>query len=176
MTPVPADDPRITALGLFAEVNVGLNARLAEQVARYGLAPIEFEVLIRLVRSPRGSLRMTDLSAQTSLTSSGITRLVDRLERDGLVHRDACPTDRRSSFAVISRAGRQRVDDILPGHLQLIEDLFTGPLEPAELDCLLGALRKIRAVVRPCATAGTEARTDSDRTGPVGTGRTGTAR
>ena len=63
---------------------------------------IEFEVLLRLGRSPEGQLRMTDLSAQTSLTASGVTRVIDRLERDGYVTRIACPTDRRSLYAVIT--------------------------------------------------------------------------
>ena len=78
------DDPRITAMGLLAETYLGLMSRLSCQVAEHGLSSIEFEVLLRLGRSPQGQLRMTDLSAQTSLTASGVTRVVDRLERDGL--------------------------------------------------------------------------------------------
>jgi len=150
----PEGDERITAIGLFAEAFLGVSARLAGQVAEHGLAPIEFEVLLRLSRSPRGQLRMTDLSAQTSLTTSGVTRVIDRLGRDGLVCREACPTDRRSSFAVITAKGRHRMTSVLPGHLALIEEWFTGLLQPDELDALLGALRKIRDAVRPDATAG----------------------
>jgi DNA-binding MarR family transcriptional regulator len=105
----PFDDPRITAMGLFTEAFTGLTARVSEQLANHGVSIVEFEVLIRLARSPRGQLRMTDLAAQTQLTTSGITRVVDRLERTGLVCRQACPTDRRSSFAVITDAGRARM-------------------------------------------------------------------
>ena len=68
------DDPRITAVGLFAEAYTGLAARLAAQVTEHGLALIEFEVLMRLARSPQRQLRMSDLAAQTQLTTSGITR------------------------------------------------------------------------------------------------------
>ena len=86
------NDERLTAIGLFAEAYEGLAARFAAQLAEHHLAPIEFEVLMRLARSPDGQLRMTDLSAQTTLTTSGVTRVIDRLNRDGLVCRRACPT------------------------------------------------------------------------------------
>ncbi len=148
------DDPRITAMGLFSEAFVGLNTRLACQIARHGLSMIEFEVLLRLSRSPDGQLRMTDLSSQTSLTASGVTRVIDRLERDGFVARAACPTDRRSLYAVISRAGLERLTAIMPGHLELIDEWFTGQLRPDELDGLLTSLRTVRDAVRPGAEAG----------------------
>ncbi len=157
MTDHLADDPRITAVGLFAEAYTGLAARFATHFASHDLDPVEFEVLIRLLRSPGGQLRMTDLSAQTSLTTSGITRVVDRLERDGLVQRQACPTDRRSSYAVIAEAGRQRLAKVLPEHVAMIDEWLTGRLDPAQLEALLSALRIIRDAVRPCATAGADA-------------------
>jgi DNA-binding MarR family transcriptional regulator len=150
------NDPRITTMGLFSEAYGGLMARFTAQWAVHRLAPVEFEVLIRLARSPGTRLRMTDLSTQTSLTTSGVTRVIDRLEREGLVYREACPTDRRSSFAVISEAGQQRLAGALPGHLALIEDWFTGLLAPDELAVLLDGLRKIRDAVRPEATAGSQ--------------------
>jgi len=75
------NDERLTAIGLFAEAYEGLAARFAAQLAEHHLAPIEFEVLMRLARSPDGQLRMTDLSAQTTLTTSGVTRVIDRLNR-----------------------------------------------------------------------------------------------
>ena len=160
------DDPRITAIGLLSEVYSGLVGRFATQIADNGLAVIEFEVLIRLSRSPEGQLRMTDLSTQTSLTTSGVTRVVDRLERDGLVRRTACPSDRRSSYTVITRAGRDRLAAVLPGHLALIEQWFTGLLTADQLDALLAGLRVIRDAVRPGAIAGATA------TAPTGAGAT----
>src|SRR5690348_11753457 len=132
-----AGDPRITAIGLFSEAYAGLTARLAAQFAEHSLAPVEFEVLVRLARSPSGRLRMTDLSCQTSLTTSGVTRVIDRLERCGLVHRQACASDRRSSFAVITDSGQTRLAEVLPGHLALIDQWFTGRLRPDQLDAML---------------------------------------
>ncbi|MFI7213204.1 MarR family winged helix-turn-helix transcriptional regulator [Micromonospora maritima] len=148
------DDPRITAVGLLVEAHAGLSARFAAQFEEHGLSPVEFEVLTRLARSPNNQLRMTDLAAQTSLSTSGVTRVVDRMERDGLICRRACPSDRRSSFAVVTAAGLSRLDEILPGHLKIIEQWFTGQLDPAQLDGLLDGLRRVRDAVHPGATAG----------------------
>jgi MarR family 2-MHQ and catechol resistance regulon transcriptional repressor len=155
------DDPRITAMGLFAEAYAGLSARLQGQIADHGLGPVEFEVLVRLARSPDGQLRMTDLAAQTQLTTSGITRVVDRLEKTGLVCRRACPTDRRSSYAVITDAGRARMTDVLPGHVELIDQWFTGQLDRDRLDQFLESLRVVRDAVRPGATSGAGNGTDT---------------
>ncbi|TBL43295.1 MarR family transcriptional regulator [Verrucosispora sp. SN26_14.1] len=154
MNPNVFDDPRITAVGLLFEVHAGLSARFATQLDEHGLSAVEFEVLTRLTRSPGNQLRMTDLAAQTSLSTSGVTRVVDRMERDGLITRRACPSDRRSSYAVVTPSGLRRLDESLPGHLQLIEDWFTGQLDPAALHALLDGLRQIRDAVHPCATAG----------------------
>jgi len=132
----------------------GLSARLAAQYAEHDLSAAEFEVLLRLARTPGRMLRMSDLAAQTQLTTSGITRVVDRLERDKLVERRACATDRRGSFAAITRAGLARLDAVLPGHLDLVELWFTGRLSPTHLDDLLSHLRTLRDAIRPEATAG----------------------
>jgi MarR family 2-MHQ and catechol resistance regulon transcriptional repressor len=148
------DDDRITAMGLLAEVIGGLNARFSAQVAEQRLSTVEFEVLLRLARTPDQALRMTDLATQTMLTTSGITRVVDRLERDNLVRRFACPTDRRGLLTGITDEGLARLDAVLPGHLDMIEQLFTGQLDPAELQTFLATLRKLRDAVRPGAVAG----------------------
>jgi DNA-binding MarR family transcriptional regulator len=150
----PYDDPRITAMGLLVEAVNGLNAKFTAQYSEHDLTQAEFEALLRLGRTPGGALRMSDLAAQTQLTTSGITRVVDRLERNGLVERRACPTDRRGLFAHITRSGLARLDAVLPGHVALIDQWFTGPLTPKQLDAVLAGLRIVRDGVRPEATAG----------------------
>ena len=150
------DDERITAFGLMAETYTGLSQRFAAQFAEHGLSTVEFEVLIRLARSPEHQLRMTDLAAQTSLSTSGVTRVVDRMERDGLVCRRACPHDRRSSYTVVTAAGLARLNETLPGHLDLIEKWFTSQLLPDQLRSLLAGLRTIRDGVAPDATSGAD--------------------
>ncbi|MFG1860738.1 MarR family winged helix-turn-helix transcriptional regulator [Microbispora bryophytorum] len=150
----PFDDPRLTAMGLFAEVYTGLSSKTGATLAGAGLSEVDFETLLRLARSPERQLRMSDLAAQTSLSTSGITRVVDRLERDGLVERRACASDRRASYAVLSETGAERLRALLPQHIEDIEAWFTGLLTENQLADFLGALRVIRDVVRPCATAG----------------------
>jgi DNA-binding MarR family transcriptional regulator len=156
------DDPRFTAFGLFAEAFTGLTNRFAVQFEEHRLSQVEFEVLMRLARSPGHRLRMTDLAGQTSLSTSGVTRVVDRMDRDGLVRREACASDRRSSYAVITTEGRQRLDEVLPGHLELLQHWFIGQLTPGQLDVLLDATRAIRDAVNPCATAGSTDESQSD--------------
>jgi len=153
-------DDRLTVMGLFAEAYAGLSVRSALQLAQHGLSPVDFEVMIRLARSPMGLLRMTDLSAQTSVTTSGVTRVVDRLVHRGLVARQACSTDRRTTYAVLSDCGRERLGAALPGHLELIEEWLVGPLRgPVDesggsLEPFVAALRRLRDRLAPCATAG----------------------
>ncbi|MEV6342104.1 MarR family transcriptional regulator [Actinoplanes sp. NPDC051851] len=148
------DDPRLTAVGLLAEAYTGLMNRLAAQFEQHRLSTVEFEVLMRLARSPGHRLRMTDLAGQTTLSTSGVTRVVDRMERDGMVRREACPSDRRSSYAVITDAGTQRLEEVLPGHLELVQQWYVGLLPPDRLTDLLGSLRTVRDAVNPCAVAG----------------------
>jgi DNA-binding MarR family transcriptional regulator len=84
------------------------------------------------------------------------------MDRDGLVRREACASDRRSSYAVITTDGRQRLDEVLPGHLELLQQWFIGQLAPGQLDVLLDAMRSIRDAVNPCATAGSTDESQSD--------------
>lgn len=148
------DDSRLTAMGLLIEVCQGLIARLHPVVTAQGLSGSDFDTLLRLARSPGRRLRMTDLAAQTSMSTSGVTRIVDRLERSGLVSRSPCAADRRSCFAVLTEAGAEQLAGIMPEHLAVIERWFTGLLTAGQLESLIGALRIVRDAVHPEATAG----------------------
>jgi DNA-binding MarR family transcriptional regulator len=148
------DDPRLTAMGLLIEVYEGVTARLDPVHARHGLSGNDFDTLIRLARSSEGQLRMTDLAIQTSLSTSGITRVVDRLERQGLARREPCPVDRRSSFAVLTTEGECRLRAVLPELLDEITACFIEVLGTERLNALTDALRVVRDAVRPGALAG----------------------
>ncbi|HEY3734007.1 MAG TPA: MarR family transcriptional regulator [Streptosporangiaceae bacterium] len=148
------DDPRLTAMGLLAETFAGLQAKIVPALAATGLSVTDFDVLIRLARSAGQRLRMTHLATQTALSTSGITRVVDRLEGRGLVRREICPADRRGAFAVLTDAGQEILAGVVQAHVRDIDRWFTGLLTPGQLDGLLGALRILRDEVRPGATAG----------------------
>jgi DNA-binding MarR family transcriptional regulator len=147
-------DPRLTLMGLLIEVMAGVDCKTTGQLGQHGVTAAEFGVLLRLARSPQRQLRMTDLTAQTSLTNSGITRVVDRLSQAGLVRREACPSDRRSTYAVITPAGLARLAQALPGHLAEVQRWLLDPLGEGALAEFEAALRAVRDVVRPDATAG----------------------
>ncbi|MEV4432874.1 MarR family transcriptional regulator [Streptomyces sp. NPDC049555] len=149
-------DPRLTAMGLLLEAHTGLNAKLQPVLDENGVSSLDLNALMRLSRSPGQRLRLSDLAAQTSLSTSGITRLVDRLQRAGLVRRESFPGDRRSTYAVLTDEGADRLVRLLPDYLATIERWYTGLLTPGQLPDFLACLRILRDSVHPEATAGHE--------------------
>jgi DNA-binding MarR family transcriptional regulator len=142
------DDERITAFGLFLEAFTAVNAHIERELeAVAGISSAEFGVLLRLARTPGEHLRMTDLAEGASLSTSGMTRLVDRLEAAGLVERAACPNDRRGLEAVLTAKGRKLVQKALPAHLDSLERHIAGPL-CGELDRLAEPMRVLRDSAR----------------------------
>ena len=79
--------------------------------AAHGISVKEFDVLITLFNAPDGRLRMAELAEQVVLSPSGVTHLVTRLERDGLLQRIVDEHDRRSYFAALTPAGQERLRD-----------------------------------------------------------------
>lgn len=150
-SPLPPllEDPRLTTMGLLMETHAGLRAASDPDLEEHGLTNSAFDVLIRLSRSPHQRLRMTDLAGQSTLSNSGLTRVVDRLLGAGLVERVRDGQDKRVFHAVITPAGLQRVLDALPSHLALIDRTIISVLDADELAVLERALRKVRAVVKP---------------------------
>ncbi|MBA3281581.1 MAG: MarR family transcriptional regulator [Acidimicrobiia bacterium] len=149
----PFEDPRLTAVGLFIEAYGGLIAELSAVHAAHGLAGTDFDTLLRLARSPERRLRMSDLAAQTALSTSGITRIVDRLERQKLVRREPSTVDRRGCSAVLTEDGYERLAADLPALLDTIQHRLVDPLTPDQLNGLTDALRTLRDAVRPAAAA-----------------------
>ena len=143
--------PLLTTGGLLAETHAGLLVTAERQLeAETGLTVQWFDLLIRLARTPEHRLRMTDLAAQTTLSPSGLTRAVDRLCDAGLVERQACPTDRRSTYAVLTPDGEKRIRHAVPGHVAQLEAIFDG-FTAEEIDTFTELLRRVRDVTNPCA-------------------------
>ncbi|MBW0270484.1 MarR family transcriptional regulator [Nocardia sp. MH4] len=147
------DDPRLTISGLLFEATSGLIAKVEPTWHAHGLSGLDLNALMRLSRSPKHRLRMSDLATQTELSTSGVTRLVDRLAKAGLVERQLDPTDRRSAYAALTPAGISRLEAVLPDYLDALETWLTGLLTPDQLDGLVTGLRIIRDVTNPSATA-----------------------
>ncbi len=160
-------DPRLTAVGLLFEVSQAVEQQLAPQIAEFGISGVEAGVALRLARSPENRLRMSDLATQADLSASGLTRVVDRLEKLGLVRREACVTDRRVTYAVLTTSGLDTVVALLPGHLEGIDRVYTGLLDETRLTALLDALRTVRDAIRPGAVAGADGAGAGEPTVPV---------
>ncbi|MGA2530463.1 MAG: MarR family transcriptional regulator [Acidimicrobiales bacterium] len=145
---------RITLVGLVFETAAGLHRAVGPLLERHcELAGQDFEILIRLARTPGGRLRMSDLAAQTALTPSGLTRAIDRLLEAGLVNRQSCPEDRRGAFAALTEAGESRMREALELHRSHLAQLLDGALDPGEEVALVSALHKLRDRVNPQAAA-----------------------
>lgn len=146
--------PHLTTAGLLMEAVAGFGSRLERQLEQQQLSTQWFELLIRLLRTPGHRLRMSDLAAQTTLTASGLTRAVDRLEAAGLVRREACPSDRRGSFAVLTDAGETRISTAVAPHVEELCEVFDGHYSAAELETFTELLRRLRDAVNPAAACG----------------------
>ena len=162
--PRGADDDDLTTVGLLFETHAGLARELGRRLERETQLSVQwFEVLLRLYRTPDHRLRMSDLAAQTTLTASGLTRAVDRLEAVGLATRETCTADRRVAYAVLTPEGVARMDAALPVHLRHIGELVNAVLEPEEMAAFAATLRKLRDAVNPCAVVGTQTPAASTR-------------
>ncbi|MBF6216948.1 MarR family transcriptional regulator [Nocardia abscessus] len=146
------DDPRLTTMGLLFEAYGGVVAKLEPVWKAHGLSGLDLNALMRLSRSPGRRLRMSELAVQTALSTSGVTRLVDRLARGGLVERELDTADRRSAYAVLTDAGAARLAQVLPDYLAAVDRWFVGLLNPAQLAALSEALRIVRDTANPEAT------------------------
>jgi DNA-binding MarR family transcriptional regulator len=115
----------------------------AELETRHRLSLRAYEVLVVLESEPEHRLRMSDLSRSVLLSPSGVSRLVDRLEADGLVHRQRCSEDGRGFFAMLTGEGRQRLSEARVTHLAGVRRLFLHHFEATELDELAGFWRRV---------------------------------
>ena len=123
-------------LRVHAELTRALDAELSR---RHGLPLTSYEVLRFLAGAPGGRMRMADLADSVLLSRSGLTRLVDRLERDGLLERERCEDDARGWFATITHRGRALFDEARRTHLEGVRERFLSHYSRAELR-LLGEL------------------------------------
>jgi DNA-binding MarR family transcriptional regulator len=92
-----------------------------------------YDVLVQLAEAPGHRLRMTELADRVLLSRSGLTRLIDRLERDGLVRREPVADDARGMFAVLTTAGTDRLRAATQVHLPGIGEHFVRRFNRAEL-------------------------------------------
>jgi DNA-binding MarR family transcriptional regulator len=127
-------------LRVHAQLSKALDAQL---LAEHGLPLTSYEVLMYLSDSDGGRMRMNELAASVLLSRSGLTRLVDRLEREGYLERCSCAHDARGAFAVLTPAGREKVEAARVSHLAGVRQLFLSNFSEEELDTLGDAMDRV---------------------------------
>ena len=127
-------------LRVHAELTKALDAELAET---HGLPLSSYEVLLFLAGEPGGRMRMSELADSVLLSRSGLTRLVDRLERAGLLERVQCDEDARGYFAQITPAGREEFNAARRTHLEGVRRLFLSRFSRDELRELGGLWERV---------------------------------
>ena len=137
------------AVGAFASLlrAYAASTRLlsSQLTADHGLTISDYEVLLRLARAPDRRMRRVDLAEQVLLSPSGITRLLEGLERSGYVARGACDADRRVVYAVLTEEGLEKLREASRSHLAQIESYFTARFGDGELSDLAGLLDRLGA-------------------------------
>jgi DNA-binding MarR family transcriptional regulator len=129
--------PELAAWRGLLRVHAALVKALdAELIAEHDLPLSSYEVLIALQAAPGRRCRMAELADRVLLSRSGMTRLVDRLEREGLLERDTCTSDGRGCFAVLTEAGEELLARARPTHLDGVRERFLRHFEGAELDAM----------------------------------------
>jgi DNA-binding MarR family transcriptional regulator len=125
---------RIESWVSFLRAHSAITRQLnADLLNVHGLTLNDYEVMLLLSRADGRRMRRVDLAQSVVLTASGITRLLDGLERSGYVEKDSCATDGRVSYAKLTSAGHTKLKDAAVTHLRGVEELFTGRFSDAEL-------------------------------------------
>jgi DNA-binding MarR family transcriptional regulator len=134
----------VRAFTSLLRAHAGVTRHLSAQLLTdHELTISDYEVLLRLANAPDRRMRRVDLAGEVLLTASGITRLLEGLERGGYVERGTCDTDRRVVYAVLTEAGLLKVREASSSHVAQIDELFGGQFDAAELVRMEGLLTRL---------------------------------
>jgi DNA-binding MarR family transcriptional regulator len=145
-------DPTLGPWTGFLRAHAALTRQMSARLeAEHGLTLSDFDVLAQLYLAPERALRRVDLSRQVLLTASGITRLLERLERAGWVAKRRCETDARVTYAVLTDEGVEKFEAAYETHVADIEELFGAQLSDDERRHLGELLEKLPMSDTACA-------------------------
>jgi DNA-binding MarR family transcriptional regulator len=157
-SPSPLNESEMEAWHALIRAATRIVRRLeAELEAEHGLTLPAYEVLAHLSEAEERRLRMTELAAHASLTPSGLTRLVDKLVREGLVERQRCGADARVVYAHLTDAGMSRLQTAYPTHLRGVRQHFIDWLTEEQQSAVSNALTPISTACKEAAAACAEA-------------------
>ena len=140
------DETRLAAWRALLNAHAAAVGAIERDLAADGNIPlIWYDVLVALSEAPDERLRLHELADRVVLSRSGLTRLVDRLEQAGLLRREACPSDRRGAFAVLTDEGRAALRRTWPAYARGIEARFARHLSEGEAAAVATALDRVAA-------------------------------
>jgi DNA-binding MarR family transcriptional regulator len=139
---LPSTDVFANLAAAHSALTRELNASL---VAKHGLTINDYGCLLLLSRAGEEGMRRIDLANELRLSPSGITRLLDRLEDQDLVGKGACKEDARVSYAILTEAGRSKLREAAPGHVEDIDRQLADVLDEDEMRTLTELLGRIGA-------------------------------
>jgi DNA-binding MarR family transcriptional regulator len=143
-SPTSAPPQQLEAWIAFLRSHSAITRELSAQLQReHGLTLNDYEVLLHLSHAEGGMMRRVDLAQTVLLTASGITRLLEGLERGGFVCKETCSSDARVSYAKLTEEGAQKLSDAAITHLRGIDELFLGRYSDAELATLAELLSRL---------------------------------
>ena len=144
------DQGRVEAWRALITAHAAAIERIERELSEAGLPPLGwYDVLLELWRAPGGRLRMHELARAVVLSRSGLTRLVDRLEKAGLLRREPAREDGRGSFAVLTDEGARMREKMWPVYAEGIAKHFGAHISDEEAQVLARALGRVRAASRP---------------------------
>jgi DNA-binding MarR family transcriptional regulator len=128
----------------FLEAHARATDRLARELRAEENLPLAwYDVLVQLQEAPDHRLRMQELADAVLLSKSGLTRLIDRMERAGLVRRAACDSDRRGTYAEMTEQGQTTLRTTAPTHMRGVREHFCDLFDDEEAAVLEGLLRRV---------------------------------
>ncbi len=148
---IALDDVRLRAWRafLFAQAAV-LRELETALVAEERLSLAEYDALVQLALPADRRLRMSELAERLVISRSGVTRLVDRLEAQGLVVRSQCAPDGRGAYAVLTLTGLERLRDAVPAHLRHVDEHFLSLLDAGDLAVIERTMMTVAGATGRC--------------------------
>ena len=130
---IPEVEAWVGLLRAHASTTRALSFQLQNE---HGLSINDYEALLLLCGASEGRMRRVDLAERLQLTASGVTRLLEGLERAGLVERHLCRSDLRVAWAVVTPAGRDRLEQASCSHVRGLREVFAERFDEEELTSL----------------------------------------
>ncbi|MFK7697120.1 MarR family winged helix-turn-helix transcriptional regulator [Paenibacillus sp. HJGM_3] len=150
-------DSELTAWRMFIKSYSKIIEQIEHDLSENKRVPLgTYDVLIALFEAPDKKLRLQQLLDKVVLTKSGITRLADRLEREGLIRREVSETDRRGFYAVLTEEGEQQLRRAWPIYARGIKQYFAAPLSEDDIAVIGRALQNIHRNMEAVRAQGTD--------------------